>query len=191
MKILYLLTAAYKYEDLEYTYNSIPPNIDIEWIITKARHREELILNFHHSRTSVLVIDSPDDKYGKRQEAFNYIKGREGMFHILDEGTIMHPNLYNLFIEAKDKSEALFIGHQDYYNNTRRLNACIPQEAKIDTGSCLCSNSLLEYAKWPENDDISPDYKFWKSIYNIPKKDKIIIDKPISYYNTLLNQIEG
>lgn len=138
-----------------------------------------------------LVIGS--DRINKIQalnNMFQRLSEKDDYFMIVDNDTIFHPNALNIYESVKN-SKTIVIGQQLYHNDKVRLQPHIPQEAYIDTGSCMCHCSALKQVKWGTSNTISPDADFWKDCYRYFGTNIITRYEPISYYNYQIKQEIG
>jgi hypothetical protein len=188
--MLHILTALYRFENLERIYNSLYMDNDITWHICKSNKREdidsELILN--DKRVKIHNIDCEDeDLVSKRVELLKNVTN--GYFCFLDDDTIFHPNLYVKYRDCLDHNFiGMMVGEQLDWDGKLRLIASKPVFRMIDIGNVICHHSCLKGVKWPiekPNEFVHRDFLFWDSVFNYFGKKCAIINLPISHYNKL------
>lgn len=188
--MLHIQTPLYRFENLEFIYNSILMNDDITWHISKSNKREDLNFDFikNDNRIKVYNVDCEDNEiYKKRNAVFKNIK--DGYFCLLDDDTIFHENMYIKYKECEEQNfVGMLVGEQINPANERRLIATYPVFQFIDTGNVLSHTSCLEKCMWPEThiEGVNQkDFLFWDSVYNFYGKKCALWNHTISYYNKL------
>ena len=104
--MLHILTPIYRFENLDKIYNSILLNDDITWHISKSNKRETLTNDFikNDKRVKLYNVDCEDNEiYKKRNEIFKNIN--EGYFCLLDDDTLFHETMYEIYIKTKNDSK--------------------------------------------------------------------------------------
>lgn len=187
---LHIITALYKFENLDTIYNSIFMDEDIVWHISKSNKREDITNDFIKTdkRVKVYNVDCNDtDTTSKRNAVLETIK--DGYFCFLDDDTIFHENMYNKYREClENRFIGMLVGEQTDWDGELRLIAHYPQFGFIDTGNVLAHHSCLETCKWPDTfipKITQKDSIFWESVYDYYGKKCAIWNKPISYYNQI------
>jgi len=194
--MLNLITVGFNHTYLKELHKSILKKDDIVWyVITNNENTNypdflSRTPNIHWLNCSEPTDFSNFNNRINRLFELVYEEDPQGHFQIIDEDTLYLPNSYEIYRRYKDY-RGLIIGNQLYYNDTLRLKSCIPREAFIDSGNCLCSTEVLKYIRWGSMDNPSPDFKFWDKCYKYFNNKAIILDESISYYNAQKFQLEG
>ena len=191
---LHIITALYRFENLEKIHNSIYMNDDIVWHISKSNEREDLTNNFIKTdkRVKVYNVECEDsDTTSKRNVVLETIK--DGYFCFLDDDTIFHENMYIKYRECVENSfVGILVGEQLDWDGKLRLIAHFPKYCRIDTGNVLAHHSCLETCRWPDTHIPKVNEKdsiFWESVYDYYGKKCAIWNQPISYYNQLSKKV--
>lgn len=191
---LHIITALYRFENLEKIHNSIYMNDDIVWHISKSNEREDLTNDFIKTdkRVNVYNVDCKDsDTTSKRNTVLETIK--DGYFCFLDDDTIFHENMYIKYRECVENSfVGILVGEQLDWDGKLRLIAHFPKYCRIDTGNVLAHHSCLETCRWPDTHIPKVNEKdsiFWESVYEYYGKKCAIWNQPISYYNQISKKI--
>jgi hypothetical protein len=191
---LHIITALYRFENLEKIHNSIYMNDDIVWHISKSNEREDLTNNFIKTdkRVKVYNVECEDsDTTSKRNVVLETIK--DGYFCFLDDDTIFHENMYIKYRECVENSfVGILVGEQLDWDGKLRLIAHFPKYCRIDTGNVLAHHSCLETCRWPDTHIPKVNEKdsiFWESVYDYYGKKCAIWNQPISYYNQISKKI--
>ena len=191
---LHIITALYRFENLEKIHNSIYMNDDIVWHISKSNEREDLTNNFIKTdkRVKVYNVECEDsDTTSKRNVVLETIK--DGYFCFLDDDTIFHENMYIKYRECVENSfVGILVGEQLDWDGKLRLIAHFPKYCRIDTGNVLAHHSCLETCRWPDTHIPKVNEKdsiFWESVYDYYGKKCAIWNPPISYYNQISKKI--
>jgi hypothetical protein len=191
---LHIITALYRFQNLEKIYNSILMDDDIIWHITKSNKREDLDFDFitDDKRIVVYNVDCDDsDTTSKRNAVLEKIN--DGYFCFLDDDTIFHENMYYKYRECiEERFVGMLVGEQTDWDGKLRLIAHYPKYCRIDTGNVISHHSCLKECRWPET--YTPgvnhkDFLFWESVYNFYGKKCAIWNQPISYYNQISKKI--
>lgn len=187
LKMLHIQTPLYRYENLEKVYESIPKHEDIIWHVSKIKSRETPDSPiWQDKRVKLYDIDCQDnDTVAKRNVCFEQMN--EGWFHLLDDDTTFHPNMYGAYLRMiKGSFKGMLVGSQNDHRGKLRLQPSFPRSGYIDTGNVLCHTSLLEKVQWQLSDEHPRDYFFWKNCFEaLGKKDVAFTFQVISNYNTL------
>lgn len=185
--MLHIITPAYRFNLLESIYNSIYVEDDITWHISKSNKREDIQFDFikNDKRIKVHNIDCDDIERGKkRSEVLKHIN--DGFFCFLDDDTLFHENMYLMYKESEENHfKGMVIGQQILKNGKIRLEAKKPTWCETDIGNVLSHSSCLKHVFYPEKPSPYNDFYFWSFVYEYFKKDCLIWDQPISYYNKL------
>ena len=191
---LHIITALYRFENLEKIYNSIYMDDDIVWHISKSNKREDLTNNFIKTdkRVKVYNVECEDsDTTSKRNVVLETIK--DGYFCFLDDDTIFHENMYIKYRECVENSfVGILVGEQLDWDGKLRLIAHFPKYCRIDTGNVLAHHSCLETCRWPDTHIPKVNEKdsiFWESVYDYYGKKCAIWNQPISYYNQISKKV--
>ena len=191
---LHIITALYRFENLEKIHNSIYMNDDIVWHISKSNEREDLTNDFIKTdkRVNVYNVDCKDsDTTSKRNTVLETIK--DGYFCFLDDDTIFHENMYIKYRECVENSfVGILVGEQLDWDGKLRLIAHFPKYCRIDTGNVLAHHSCLETCRWPDTHIPKVNEKdsiFWESVYDYYGKKCAIWNQPISYYNQISKKV--
>ena len=191
---LHIITALYRFENLEKIHNSIYMNDDIVWHISKSNEREDLTNNFIKTdkRVKVYNVECEDsDTTSKRNVVLETIK--DGYFCFLDDDTIFHENMYIKYRECVENSfVGILVGEQLDWDGKLRLIAHFPKYCRIDTGNVLAHHSCLETCRWPDTHIPKVNEKdsiFWESVYDYYGKKCAIWNQPISYYNQISKKV--
>ena len=191
---LHIITALYRFENLEKIYNSIYMDDDIVWHISKSNKREDLTNNFIKTdkRVKVYNVECEDsDTTSKRNVVLETIK--DGYFCFLDDDTIFHENMYIKYRECVENSfVGILVGEQLDWDGKLRLIAHFPKYCRIDTGNVLAHHSCLETCRWPDAHIPKVNEKdsiFWESVYDYYGKKCAIWNQPISYYNQISKKV--
>lgn len=191
---LHIITALYRFENLEKIYNSIFMDDDIVWHISKSNKREDLTNDFINTdkRIRIYNVNCVDtDTTSKRNTVLETIK--DGYFCFLDDDTIFHENMYNKYHECLENGFiGMLVGEQTDWDGELRLIAHFPQYCRIDTGNVLAHHSCLETCRWPDTHIPGVNQKdsiFWESVYEYYGKKCAIWNQPISYYNQLSKKV--
>jgi hypothetical protein len=127
------------------------------------------------------------DPVTKRNIALSHVK--DGYFHILDDDTLFHPNMYQLYNEMKHLDyKGMVIGKQVWKDGKLRLKEFPnPAYCYIDAGNVLCHHSAIDYilATRDKNPNLAPDYNLWEKAYNFFNKSSKMTAEVISTYNAL------
>ena len=187
---LHIITALYRFENLEKIYNTIFMDEDIVWHISKSNKREELTNDFFKTdkRIRLYNVDCEDtDTTSKRNVVLETIN--DGYFCFLDDDTIFHENMYLKYREClENRFIGMMVGEQTDWDGKLRLIASYPKYGRIDTGNVIAHHSCLTDCKWPKTHTPKvnqKDFLFWESVYNYYGKKCAIWNKPISYYNQI------
>lgn len=187
---LHIITALYRFENLEKIYNTIFMDEDIVWHISKSNKREELTNDFIKTdkRIRLYNVDCEDtDTTSKRNVVLETIN--DGYFCFLDDDTIFHENMYLKYREClENRFIGMMVGEQTDWDGKLRLIASYPKYGRIDTGNVIAHHSCLTDCKWPKTHIPKvnqKDFLFWESVYNYYGKKCAIWNKPISYYNQI------
>lgn len=191
---LHIITALYRFENLEKIYNSIYMDDDIVWHISKSSKREDLTNDFIKTdkRVKVYNVDCEDsDTTSKRNVVLETIK--DGYFCFLDDDTIFHENMYIKYRECiENRFVGMLVGEQTDWDGELRLIAHYPKYCRIDTGNVLAHHSCLTECRWPKTHEPGvnqKDFLFWDSVYNFYGKKCAIWNQPISYYNQISKKV--
>jgi hypothetical protein len=194
--MLHIITALYRFENLENVYNSILMNDDITWHIAKSNKREDLTNSFLKTdkRVKVYNVDCEDSEaYIKRREVLSTIK--DGYFCFIDDDTLFHENMYLKYIQCLETNfVGMIIGEQINSDGSLRLSPSPPRYTGIDVGNVIAHSKCLTECEWPIN--YTPgknhrDFLFWDSVYEFYGKKCGIWNEPISYYNKLNKNKNG
>lgn len=187
--MLHIITPLFRLPMINLVSKSIPLFDDIIWHISLTNQNETLLPEDIKQRKNVKIysLDCDDkDTTAKRNACLNTIN--DGFFCFLDDDTIFHPNMYEIYQKKNNVNfNGMVIGQQLKNNNTLRLNCSIPINGRIDTGNVLCNTSCLEKIKWPlhAQHGKARDFLFWTAVWNHYGKRAELINTPISYYNKL------
>ena len=187
---LHIITALYRFENLEKIYNTIFMDEDIVWHISKSNKREELTNDFFKTdkRIRLYNVDCEDtDTTSKRNVVLETIN--DGYFCFLDDDTIFHENMYLKYREClENRFIGMLVGEQTDWDGELRLIASYPKYGRIDTGNVIAHHTCLKECRWPKTHIPKvnqKDFLFWESVYNYYGKKCAIWNKPISYYNKI------
>jgi len=187
---LHIITALYRFENLDKIYNSIFMNDDIVWHISKSDKREDLDFDFikKDNRIKIYNVGCEDsDTTSKRNQVLQVIN--DGYFCFLDDDTIFHENMYFKYRECLENNFiGMLVGEQVDWKGKLRLIAHYPKYGRIDTGNVIAHHSCLKECRWPETyipNVNQKDSLFWESVYNFYDKKCGILNKTISYYNQI------
>jgi hypothetical protein len=188
--MLNIVTALYRFENLETIYNSILINEDITWHISKSNKREDIDLEFikNDKRVRLYNVDCEDtDEVSKINYALSKINN--GYFCILDDDTLLHENMYIKYKECEENNfKGMLIGEQINPDGRLRLIASPPKFNFIDTGNVLSHYECLKECKKPNfylEGVNREDFLFWNSVYEFYDKKCAIWNNTISYYNKI------
>ncbi len=169
-------------------YSSIPKHDDITWHIAKSVHRIERLEIPNDKRVKLYEVNCVDrDVSSKRNKIFENI--HDGWFHLLDDDTYFHNNMYRLYKDVeKENYIGMVGGYQLSQDGKIRLYTGVrPQLTRIDAGNVICHHSVLKHVKWgfDEVDETIPkDFVFWRNAYDYFGQMKNV-KYPISIYNAL------
>lgn len=185
--MLHLVTPLYRFNNVERIYESISQYPDVKWHMGKSREKSYTSPYPEDPRVVIYDVDCADsDAVKKRNFALSQVK--DGYFHLLDDDTTLHPNMYNLYKQMEElKYEGMVIGKQIEKNNKLRLKELPhPVYCFVDAGNVLCHHSAIEYIlKTPDkNIRLAPDYNLWEKAYIFFGKCNMTEDV-ISIYNAL------
>jgi len=176
-----IITPCSRPENLLEMSNRIPVMNDLAWwIIFDSDKPVEFTLNYP---PKVHVLYYKDDSLagnGQRNYVLDIIK--EGYIYFLDDDTLPHSGLFDLFKDVEDGK--FYIGEQLNPDGSTRLKATMPELNHIDSGSCLIDRKIIGNNRW-ETKMYAGDGEFYLSV-SLGNEDKIVlINKPISIYNAL------
>jgi hypothetical protein len=109
-----------------------------------------------------------------------------GWIFMLDDDTIIHPNLESVFLKAlADFPSAQVIVVQQVDKEGRvRLHAHPPVRlGAIDTGSAIVRREFIEHSRFDW--ERTADGRWYEQLYNKNPDAFVFIDQPASYYNAL------
>ena len=184
--MLHLVTPLYRFHNVEQIYNSIINYEDVIWHVGKSEDKE---YEFPHRDDRVKIYNVPCrdiDAVAKRNFALANVT--EGYFHLLDDDTTLHPNMYKLYKEMNELNyKGMVIGKQILKSGVLRLREVQrPIYCQIDAGNVLCHHSAINHIlNAPDKSmHLAPDYNLWEKAYNFFKECKMTPDV-ISVYNLL------
>ena len=184
--MLHLVTPLYRFQNVEKVYRSFSQYPDVKWHMGKSKHKD---YTFPHQDDRINVYDvncADDDPVTKRNFALS--KVTEGYFHLLDDDTLFHPNMYKLYKEVEKLNyKGMVIGKQEEKNNVIRLKEIPhPVYCYIDAGNVLCHHSAIDYilTNPDKNKMLAPDYSLWEKAHSFFRESKMTEDV-ISTYNML------
>jgi len=184
--MLHLVTPLYRFQNVERIYESFSQYPDVKWHMGKSKHKP---YTFPHQddRVNVYDVDCTDDN-AVAKRSFALSKVTEGYFHLLDDDTLLHPNMYKLYKQMEELDyKGMVIGKQVEKNNKLRLKEQPhPVYCFIDAGNVLCHHSAVQYILTTpdKNRNLAPDYNLWEKAYSFFKESKMTEDV-ISTYNLL------
>lgn len=184
--MLHIQTPLYRFENLDKVYESIPKHEDIIWHVSKIKSRETPKSKaWDDPRVRLYDVDCLDtDTVAKRNASFDEMK--EGWFHLLDDDTTFHSNMYKVYRNVKDADLKMVIGIQLDNRGKLRLSPNYPRAGYIDTGNVLGHSSLTEKVAWMKSDPYPRDYFFWKNCFVYSGEENVLlINEVISHYNML------
>mgnify|MGYP000199125234 CR=1 FL=1 len=188
--VLHIITPLYRFEFLKPIYQSLPNSNNIIWHISKSKEREDILdeVILKDTRVKIYNVDCNDNEpYKKRIQVLNNITS--GYFCFIDDDTILHPNMYQIFEQKSSVNFiGMIIGQQIDKSNKIRLQPNIPKYTKIDTGNVLSHTDCLKKVQWPltyTKGKSQRDSIFWTDVYEYFNKQCILLTEPISYYNKL------
>ena len=184
--MLHLVTPLYRFENVGKIYQSISNYPDVTWHMGKSVHKE-YTLPFQDERVVLYNVNCSDsDAVEKRRFTLSHVK--DGYFHLLDDDTLFHPNMYKLYKEMeKFDYRGMVIGKQiDKSQKLRLKEMPSPEYCFIDAGNVLCHHSAIEYIlNGPDKSmHLAPDYNLWEKAYCFFKESGMTEDV-ISVYNAL------
>lgn len=188
--MLHIITPLYRFEFIDLIYKSIPTYPDIKWHISISQRRNfpNNAFFYNDDRVEIYYLDCEDyDTVTKRNEIFENIK--DGYFYLLDDDTIFHEDVYNLYkYYSKNNFQGMIIGKQIRTNilikGVAKRPFSNPSINNIDAGMVIAHHSVLKYVKYDWSFEFSRDHLFWSNCYLYFKDDNtIMIDKYISIYN--------
>lgn len=185
--MLHLITPLYRFNNIGKIYESIKDYSDVTLHLAKASSKNTPDVP-NDSRVVVHNTSCADnDPVCKRNHALKEVK--DGYFHLLDDDTILHPGMYNLYKQMTHLGfEGMVIGKQIEKDGKVRLREeTRPMYCKVDAGNVLCHYSAIHHILTnPKRQDprIAPDYLLWELAYDHFKECKMTEDV-ISVYNSL------
>lgn len=184
--MLHLVTPLYRFENVGKIYESITNYPDVMWHISKSVSRP-YTPPFEDERVRIYDVNCADtDPVGKRNFALS--KVIDGYFHLLDDDTLLHPNMYKLYKQMEELDyKGMVIGKQVEKNKKIRLKELPhPVYCFVDAGNVLCHYSAIQYilSNPDKNIHLAPDYNLWEKAYSFFKEAKMTEDV-ISTYNAL------
>jgi hypothetical protein len=185
--MLHLITPLYRFQNVEKIYESITNYPDVKWHMGKSASKP-YTLPFEDDRVKVYDVNCSDgDPVAKRNFALSKVT-KDGYFHLLDDDTLFHPNMYKLYKQMEElEYKGMVIGKQVEKNNKLRLKELPhPIYCHIDAGNVLCHYSAIDYilTTRDKNIHLAPDYNLWEKAYSFFKEAKMTEDV-ISTYNAL------
>jgi hypothetical protein len=185
--MLHIITPLYRFNLLNKVYQSISNYSDIIWHISKSNTREEIPFDFVYNNEKIILynVDCDDsDTTKKRNAIFKNIT--DGYFCFLDDDTIFHPNMYNLYQKKLSENYiGMVVGQQINAMNKPRLGANVPKINCIDTGNAFAHTSCLSKVSWTTKNVLYRDSIFWMDVYSYYNKSCELLNEPISIYNFL------
>jgi len=185
--MLHLITPLYRFNNVQKLYESIKdyPDVRLHLAKTSSKALDDILVD-----SRVVIHDTPcsdNDPVCKRNHALKEVK--DGYFHLLDDDTILHPGMYNLYKQMSEIDfRGMVIGKQIEKGGKLRLREeTKPIYCKVDAGNVLCHNSAIHHIlNHPKRQDprIAPDYLLWELAYDYFKDSKMTEDV-ISVYNFL------
>ena len=184
--MLHLITPLYRFQNVEKVYASITNHPDVTWHIGKSASKP-YTLPFEDGRVKVYDVNCKDtDPVAKRNFALSKVK--DGYFHLLDDDTLFHPNMYKLYKQMEELDyKGMVIGKQIEKDKKIRLKEIPrPMYCFVDAGNVLCHYSAIEYILTAKDKSmhLAPDYNLWEKAYSFLKEVKMTEDV-ISIYNAL------
>lgn len=184
--MLHLVTPLYRFRNIDEIYKSLDGYPDVTWHLAKSVHKQ-FTLTYNDDRIKLYDVDCQDsDPVAKRDFALSQIK--DGYFHLLDDDTLLHPNMYTLYKNTEQLNyKGMIIGKQVEKNGKLRLKELQkPVYCYIDAGNVLCHYSAINYILNSPNTQkhLAPDYVLWEKAYNFFSEAKMTKDV-ISTYNLL------
>jgi hypothetical protein len=184
--MLHLVTPLYRFQNVEKIYESITNYPDIVWHMGKSAHRPYKP-PFEDGRVKVYDVNCADsDPVAKRNFALS--KVNDGYFHLLDDDTLFHPNMYKLYKQMEELDyKGMVIGKQVEKDKKLRLKELPhPVYCYIDAGNVLCHHSAIEYilTNPDKKAHLAPDYNLWEKAYSFFNEAKMT-EEVISTYNAL------
>lgn len=187
--MLHIITTLYRPNLLESVYLSIPKNHDITWHISKSNTTPKLTQDFllKDSRVIIYEVDCLDTENFKKKNA-PLSKINDGYFCFLDDDTIFHKNLYDLYQKiSNEKYVGMVVGSQIDAHGNLRLSPSVPIFGRIDTGNVICEHSCAKHIKFPEKLErgLARDFQFWRDVYVYYNNKAKMVNETISIYNKL------
>jgi hypothetical protein len=185
--MLHIVTPLFRTEHLDRIYASLATYPDVVWHIAKISRRPPLTNAFlADSRVRVYELDCADnDTITKRNHAFEQI--RDGYFYLLDDDTLLHPNLYPLYEQcAREGFVGMVVGCAYRRKMGVRYTGVAPVSVRttIDTGMVLSHHRVLRQVRWAYQPGVPNDVNFWHRCHLFfgPEATRTT-PKTIAYYN--------
>lgn len=194
---LHICTISCRNDFLNEIYDSIfQLNIkNVIWHISREIGNPVIIKNEALNNVNVKIYNNlyceKTDTSVKMDYIFQQIINTDSnsYFCILDDDTLFHQGMYNLFLKYNTFQDKKFmvIGKQIDKNNLVRLHGTLPYECAIDSGNVLCHSHVLQVEKWEPfhwDDNKHVDFEFWNRCFKhfgITATD--IVTDIVSIYN--------
>jgi hypothetical protein len=183
--MLHLITPLYRFQNVEKIYESITNYSDVTWHIGKSASKP-YVPPFEDGRVKVYDVNCADtDPVAKRNFALSKVK--DGYFHLLDDDTLLHPNMYKLYKQMEELDyKGMVIGRQIQDGKLRLKEVTRPIYCSIDAGNILCHHSAINHILTAPDKSmhLAPDYNLWEKAHSFFKESKMTEDV-ISFYNAL------
>lgn len=188
--MLHIITALYRPQNLDKIWKSLPKEEDITWHVCKSNKTPKIENEFLSVDDRIIIYECDcldTDGCSKRNTALDFIK--EGYFCFLDDDTLFHPNMYDIYKKYDTIGfVGMICGSQLKDNGSLRLKPSKPIYGKIDTGNVLSHHSCLKKVRWDILDEFNYykiDYIFWKKVFDFFGKKIELLNIPVSEYNKL------
>jgi hypothetical protein len=185
--MLHIVTPLFRYQYLDRIYASLATYPDVIWHIAKSRHRPPLTNTFlTDHRVRIYELHCADnDTITKRNHAFDQIQ--DGYFYLLDDDTLLHPNLYLLYkLCAHEDFVGMAVGstYRRRIGVTHRGKPPVSVDTFMDTGMFLSHHSVLRHIRWAHRAGVPNDRHFWHRCYQYfgPQATRVV-GHIIAWYN--------
>lgn len=191
-----ILTVLWRTEYLEKQYESIPKNIDVNWILCKSNLWKSEIPDYIKNSKDVNVIICNIDIKKQEENITDFIlkinEGikmvEDGFFYILDDDNSMHEKTYETYKKYKNKIYKMIIGKQIRSNGRLKLEAKYPSPGGIDMGNIICTTNVLKKHNFNcvNTRHSCYDWQFWTTCFKeMEQKDVLLLNEILFNHNGL------
>ncbi len=180
--MLTIITPCKRIENLKAVSKSIPVDKNIIWCIVLDYDTPQVLDIDYNGKLKVIYANYPRNNWGHFQRNVGINETTEGYIYFLDDDTICHPNVLNIYRKFAN-TQMMVIGNQMLKGDKLRMRGQVPKVDHIDIASAIIHISLFKNIRL--NYHYQADGELLEQLYRANKMYVAIINEAISYYNYL------